>query len=716
ELDLPRLEKEEPDRERVRRAFLELEFHNLLRELDRVAEPAAAAETSYVRVADAAGVREAAAALGSAERLAVHALGSGADPLRADLVGLAIADRAGRAWYFPLAHRPPQVARDAEGNPTLALDEAAEGTSPANLPPLDDPAMAELRARLESDTPNVGHDLKYTLQLMRGAGVRLGGVDPEAGAVRATSRAAASSADPPLARSSSTDAPLARSSSEATMTQDSEPAARSFDTAIASYCLDPARRDRSLDLLALERFATELVSLTALTGGGRSATPIAEIEPERALEHAAQHAELALRLADLQAEDLERARMRRLFAEVEMPLLPVLASMERAGIAIDLAFFERLGARLHRELRLVEEEIRKVAGEEVNLRSVPQLRELLFDTLALPVVKRTKTGASTDESVLEQLAALGHEIPRLILEHRELDKLDGTYVGKLPQLVNPATGRIHTQFNQTIAATGRLSSSDPNLQNIPIRSALGREIRKGFVPAAGFRFVGADYSQIELRVLAHLSGDPAFVEAFRADRDIHRETAARIFGVEPERVTGAMREQAKTINFATIYGQGPVALAAQLGISRGEARKFIEGYFERFAGVAAYLEEMKEMARERGYVETLIGRRRYIPEIRSKNPGIRGYGERTATNSPIQGTAADLIKLSMIRLHRRLRAESGARMLLQVHDELLFEVPEEEVESVGALVREEMEGAIELEVPLRVDLGVGDTWFETKFG
>jgi DNA polymerase-1 len=316
------------------------------------------------------------------------------------------------------------------------------------------------------------------------------------------------------------------------------------------------------------------------------------------------------------------------------------------------------------------------------------------------------------------LAAEGHQIPRLIVEYRELDKLDGTYVSKLPRLVNPETGRIHTSFNQMATTTGRLSSSDPNLQNIPIRSEIGRGIRKGFVPEEGWLFVGADYSQIELRVLAHLSGDPAFVEAFREGRDIHRETAARIFGVASEAVSPAMRAQAKTINFATIYGQGPVALAAQLGISRTEARTFIDQYFERFSGVRDFLEEMKERARAQGYVETLIGRRRYIPEIRSRNPGMRGYGERTATNSPIQGTAADLIKIAMIRLHDRLAAEYGGRvrMLLQVHDELLFEVRDGLTDEVAKVVRGEMEGAADLDVPLEVDLGVGDSWYACKAG
>ncbi len=661
ELDLEALRREPVDRDRARDLFLELEFHALLRELDAPPPARPAEEAAGYELVDAVESVEAALErLASAEELGLYAIGSSDDPLSATLVGIALACEPERAFYFALGHRPSGVVRDAAGNPTLGLD-----TAPVpNLPPLSEPALAGLRTLLESDTPKVGQDLKSALQLLRRHGIEPGGL--------------------------------------------------AFDTQIGSYCLDPARRDRGLELLALDRFSIELTSLAAVTGSGRTATPVAEVAPADILRHACQYADFSLRLAEVQRVELTGHGMMALFERVEMPLLPVLARMERVGIAIDPEFFRSLAARLHRELELVQDEIRKVAGADVNLRSVPQMRELLFEKLELPIVKRTKTGPSTDESVLEQLAAMGHDIPRLILEHRELDKLDGTYVSKLPQLVDPADGRIHTRFNQTVAATGRLSSSDPNLQNIPIRSALGRQIRKGFVPAPGFLFLGADYSQIELRVMAHLSGDPAFVEAFRADRDIHRETAALIFGVEAERVTPGMRERAKTINFATIYGQGPVALAAQLGISRAEARGFIDDYFERFSGVAAYLEEMKEMAREKGYVETLIGRRRYIPEIRSRNPGMRGYGERTATNSPIQGTAADLIKISMIRVDERL-AGCEARMLLQVHDELLLEVPDDEVERVGALVREEMEGAIELDVPLKVDIGLGATWYDTKF-
>jgi DNA polymerase-1 len=333
----------------------------------------------------------------------------------------------------------------------------------------------------------------------------------------------------------------------------------------------------------------------------------------------------------------------------------------------------------------------------------------------LPVLKKTKTGPSTDADVLDQLAAMGHEIPALLLEYREVQKLKSTYVDVLPTRVNAATGRIHTSFNQTGAATGRLSSSEPNLQNIPVRSPRGEEIRAAFVPAAGCRFVVADYSQIELRLMAHLSKDPAFVAAFRAGGDIHRQTASVIFGVPLDQVTGEMRSRAKTINFGTIYGQGAFALARQLGITQEEAKNFITQYFERFAGVRVYLDQQVKLAREQGYVETLFGRRRYIPEINEKNFNLRAFAERTAQNTPLQGSAADLIKLAMVDIHRTLKAESlRARLLLQVHDELVLEAPEAEVDRVVALVREHMEGAAKLEVPLVVDVGVGSNWLAAK--
>ena len=663
ELDLDRLARQPPDRDRLRQLFLALEFRSLVREFAPAVE-AMTRESEYRLVTEAGELKSLVEAARKAKRVALAVVGSSGDPMRAGLVGLGLAVSPGRAWYLPFGHVAPAVARDEAGDPVLSFEDPRIVSLPA-LGSSD--AAAGLRELLaDPAVEKIGHDLKFCLHVLERAG-----------------------------------APVA---------------SLAFDVSLASYCLDPGKRQQDLDLLALERFGHTLAGSSAEVSGSDLAP--AERDVEEVAPAVAEEADYSLRLAGVLGEDLRAHEMLHLFESVEMPLLPVLVDMERAGIRIDIEFFHDLSRKLRRDIDLIREEIFKIAGEEVNLRSVQQLRELLFDRLGLPVVKRTKTGPSTDESVLMALAAEGHQIPRLIVEYRELDKLDGTYVSKLPRLVNPETGRIHTTFNQMATTTGRLSSSDPNLQNIPIRSEIGRGIRKGFVPEEGWLFVGADYSQVELRVLAHLSGDPAFVEAFREGRDIHRETAARIFGVASEAVSPAMRAQAKTINFATIYGQGPVALAAQLGISRTEARTFIDQYFERFSGVRDFLEEMKERARAQGYVETLIGRRRYIPEIRSRNPGMRGYGERTATNSPIQGTAADLIKIAMIRLHDRLAAEYGGRvrMLLQVHDELLFEVRDGLTDEVAKVVRGEMEGAADLDVPLEVDIGVGDSWYACKAG
>jgi DNA polymerase-1 len=393
----------------------------------------------------------------------------------------------------------------------------------------------------------------------------------------------------------------------------------------------------------------------------------------------------------------------------------VLVEMEWVGIRIDRALFRKLSAELGDDLRRLEQEIARVAGTDLNLNSPRQLATVLFEKLQLPALKKTKTGPSTDADVLEQLAAMGHELPRLILEYRELQKLKSTYVDTLPERVNRTTGRIHTNFNQAGAATGRLSSAEPNLQNIPVRTPRGEAIRAGFVPREGWVFLVADYSQIELRIMAHLSGDSAFIEAFRQGGDIHRQTAALIFNVPVTEVTAEMRARAKTINFATIYGQGPFALSRQLGISHEDARGFIARYFERFSGVRTFLDRQIELARQQGYVETLFKRRRYIPEIKERNFSLRAYGERNAQNSPLQGSAADLIKLAMVRIHRAIREQGlEGRMLLQVHDELVFEAPPHEVDQMTQLVRENMENVVELRVPLVVDIGVGPNWLEAK--
>jgi DNA polymerase-1 len=458
-----------------------------------------------------------------------------------------------------------------------------------------------------------------------------------------------------------------------------------------------------------------MISYEDVAGKGKAQVSFAEVPLEKAMEYACEDADYTLRLRDLFEPQLEEQELDGLFHELEIPLVPVLARMEANGIRIDVPFFQEMNRRLEGELEGLRDEIVGLAGEEFNLNSTPQLREILFDRLELPVLKKTKTGPSTDASVLEELAEMGNPLPKRLLDYRQLEKLRNTYVDALPRLVNPRSGRIHTSFNQTVAATGRLSSSDPNLQNIPIRTELGREIRKGFVAEEGCLFFGADYSQIELRILAHFSGDEAFVQAFRDGIDVHRQTASVIFGVPLDDVTHEMRGRAKTINFATLYGQGDFSLARQLGISREEARDFIQAYFDRFSGVRAFLDQQVGLARDRGYVETLSGRRRYVPEIKAANWNVRQFGERVAQNTPIQGTAADLIKTAMIRIQGLLDHRfPRSRLLLQVHDELLLEVPEDEVEAVGRMVVEEMEGALELKVPLAVETGIGESWYACK--
>jgi DNA polymerase I len=458
-----------------------------------------------------------------------------------------------------------------------------------------------------------------------------------------------------------------------------------------------------------------MTSYADLCGKGKSAIPFDECPVEAARDYSCEDADMALQLRAIFEPQMDTHSLRKLLDEIELPLVSVLADMEWEGITIDLPWFASLKERFQRERQGVEQKIYQSAGEEFNINSNLKLREILFEKLGLPILKRTSTGPSTDASVLQDLAEQGHTLPVLLMEYRELSKLENTYLDTLPSLVSPRTGRLHTSFNQTVASTGRLSSSDPNLQNIPIRRELGRDIRKGFIPRKGWTLLAADYSQIELRLLAHLSDDPAFVNAFNAGGDIHKQTAAIIFEVDIADVTSEMRARAKTINFATIYGQGPHALSRQLNIDHAEAKMFISTYFERFVGVRRYLDSMVEFAREHGFVQTIFGRRRYIPELRDRNFNIRAFGERTAANSPIQGSAADLIKIAMIRIAGRLaKEELSGKMLLQVHDELVFEVPPNELEVFQNVVREEMEGAAELSIPLVVDLGTGANWLETK--
>ena len=663
ELDLESLKVGEPNNEALRDIFVELEFRSLAEQFAALAQVSGVAtaeleraEVTYSVVDELSEVQNLIDVIRAAGRVAIAAEPATEDPLRGELVSVGLSLEVGTAWYLPFAHHLPfELTFEGEGSGEVR-----------NLPSLATSEMSGLKALLEDPkVAKVGHDLKRTALTLSRAGVKLGGI--------------------------------------------------TCDVMVASYVLDPGRRGHELATLSVEIFSHKPVAYADVVGSGRKRVPFAEAPIERARDFVCETVDLSFQLAQHFDEQLDEQGLTDLMADLEMPLLPILTRMELAGIGIDEDFFRTMRSRLKRELDLIQEEIFKVAGGDFNLNSTQQLRRLLFEKLDLPVLKKTKTGPSTDASVLEELAEQGHEIPKLMMEYRELEKLRSTYVDALPQLVNSRTHRIHTSFNQTVAATGRLSSSDPNLQNIPIRTDMGREIRKGFVAAPGTVFLAVDYSQIELRVMAHFSGDEAFVTAFTQGIDVHRQTASVVFEVPIDDVTAHMRAQAKTVNFATLYGQGPFSLARQLGITREEAKEFIATYFERFSGVRDFLDAQVEMAREQGYVETLMGRRRYVPELRAENWNVRQFGERVAQNTPIQGTAADLMKKAMIDVQAALDgADTGAEMLLQVHDELLFEVPEVEVDAVRDLVIARMEDAVELNVPLVADWGIGANWYECK--
>ncbi len=513
-------------------------------------------------------------------------------------------------------------------------------------------AATDLRDVLEAETPRkVGADLKRAALLLGREGVELRGLD--------------------------------------------------FDVGIASYVVNPSRQSHRVEDLALECL-------------GRNLTTGLESTEAGVHESAAERARTVLDLEGALREKLEQQEAVRLFREMEMPLVSVLLAIERRGMRVDVALLRELATEFDRRMEEILKSIYELAGTEFNVGSPPQLREVLFERLRLSTrgVRRGKTGLSTDADVLMRLAE-DHPLPAKILDYRNLAKLKSTYVDALPALVDPRTGRIHTSFNQTVAATGRLSSNDPNLQNIPIRTEDGRRIRAAFLPADGSQLVSADYSQIELRVLAHISGDPTLIAAFRAGEDIHVRTAAEVFHVAPAAVSPDNRRAAKVINFGIVYGMGPAALSRQLGVPFDEAQRYIESYFARYPGVQEYVRSTLERGRKLGYVTTLFGRRRFMPDLASHEGGVRQFAERTAVNTPIQGTAADLIKAAMVKIDRRLRESGGtAGMVLQVHDELILEAPEAEVDRTVAIVREEMEGAAELAVPLDVAVGVGASWAE----
>lgn len=484
-----------------------------------------------------------------------------------------------------------------------------------------------------------------------------------------------------------------------------------MDTMLASYLLDPEAQN-SIEAVAEREAGIQLVS--TLTGPNKRGQPTRnpdEMEIQEVACHAAKRVETELVLADLYSVRLRAEGVDRLLLDLELPLSRVLAEMERVGVLVDLSVLDELGREMSAELTTLEEKAREVTGKDLNVASPKQLETILFDVLKLKAAKKTKTGRSTDAEVLEALTG-DHPLPAIVLEHRAIAKLKGTYVDALPRLVNPETGRIHTRWSQAVAATGRLSSQDPNLQNIPIRTPLGKLIRRAFVAPKGALILSADYSQIELRVLAHLSKDEVLIDTFRRGQDVHARTAMEIFGVGAAGVTDEMRRRSKAINFGIIYGMGEGALAKRLGISRNEAARFIDAYFERHRGVQAFMEKTMVEARRTEVVHTLFGRRRHLVDLRSSDRMRRAQAERIAQNTPIQGTAADLLKLAMVRLGEPV--VPGARMVLTVHDELVFEVPEGRIEQAKTIVREAMDSVYPFDVPLVVNVGAGPTWAEAK--
>ncbi len=670
DLDLPAFRLEPPDRDKLRELYRSMEFRSLLSRLDGArapeapaskgpapAEPAppvveyatiASDKHTYHRVTSLEAVRELAKALSASKGFVFDTETTSTDALRADLVGISFSFREREAYYIPIAD-----TSDAKGMFPAASSDDLGWDAVASLikGPLEDASL-----------PKAGHNIKYDILVLSRHGIDVAGAD--------------------------------------------------FDTMVASYLL---REDtqHNMDAVAREYLGYSPVSFEDLVGQGKQQRPIREVDPQALSDYSCEDADITFRLWKRLSTKLEEEKLDRLAHDVEMPLVSVLADMERRGVALDTASLAEMSKEMERQIKGLTTKIHELAGGPFNLNSTQQLGKILFTQLGLPPVRKTKTGFSTDVGVLESLRH-AHPIVESLLEYRQLSKLKSTYVDALPQLVHPDTGRVHTSYAQTVAATGRLSSSDPNLQNIPIRTEAGKAIRGAFVVGErGAILLSADYSQIELRVMAHIAGDEGLAEAFRNGEDIHATTAARVFGVQTADVSRDMRRKAKEVNFGIMYGIGPFGLANRLEISQTEAKEIIDRYFERFPKVRQYIQDTIASATQSGYVQTLLGRRRYLPDLRSQNRSVRQNAERQAINMPIQGTAADMIKIAMVRIHRAFQeARLSSAMLLQVHDELLFEVRKKEEADVRRIVERQMVEALPLSVPIQVDMGTGKSWLE----
>ncbi|HHW7475144.1 TPA: DNA polymerase I [Mannheimia haemolytica] len=602
--------------------------------------------------------------LTAARLIAVDTETDSLDAMSANLVGISFALENGEACYIPLGHKQkaqPQQADmfgDEERSESPSSDELVKNQ--LNLTA----CLSKLKPiLLNPEIKKIGQNIKYDLTIFANYGIELQGV--------------------------------------------------AFDTMIESYAQNSTGR-HNMDDLAARYLGHKTIPFEELAGKGKNQLTFDKIEIAKAAEYAAEDADVTMKLHQVLWEKLQQEpELVKLFDEIEMPLVGVLSRIERNGVLIDPKKLLTQSAEIEKRLEEVETLVHAEAGQTFNLASTKQLQEILFEKLGLPVLKKTPKGApSTNEEVLDELAQQGHLVPKLLMEHRGLSKLKSTYTDKLPQLINKKTGRVHTSYNQAVTATGRLSSSDPNLQNIPIRNEEGRRIRQAFVAREGYKIVAADYSQIELRIMAHLSNDEGMINAFAEGKDIHRATAAEIFGVELGEVTSEQRRSAKAINFGLIYGMSSFGLSNQLGIGRAEAQKYMDLYFQRYPAVQQFMTDIREVAVEKGYVETLFGRRLYLPDIKSGNAILRKAAERVAINAPMQGTAADIIKVAMIGIDNAIRDNDEIKMIMQVHDELVFEVKADKIDHYSQLIKTEMEKAISLKVPLIAEVGVGENWDE----
>jgi DNA polymerase-1 len=676
QLDLDACRLGQIDRARVAALFRELGFRASLLErlpgasavsqptLFNTTPPETRATENYRLVDSDAALEQLVARLQTARAFAFDVETTDTDALHAELVGLAIGVGEGEAYYIPVTttnHRPPTVGQ-------LALDTTEHALRNTPHATLDTSHVLARLAPLFADASiaKYAHNAKYDMTVLAESGIETRGL--------------------------------------------------AFDTMIAANLIEPGS-SLKLKNLVREKFGVEMTEIESLIGKGKNQVSMATVPIDQVARYACADADYTFRLVQVYQPLLAQHGVEKLFHEVEMPLVPVLVEMERTGVLLDLDFLARLSRELAARLQELEKQITAHIGLPINIASPAQLADALFNRLKLPTtgLPRTKTGQiSTAADVLESLRD-AHPVIPLILEHRELSKLKGTYADALPALVSPRTGRVHTDYNQTAVITGRLSSSNPNLQNIPIRTELGRQVRRAFIAPPGSKLISADYSQVELRILAHIARDPALLEAFARGEDIHAATAARLFNVPLAQVTAPMRQLGKTINFGIVYGITDYGIAARTDLSQNEARQLIDNYFAQYAGVKAYIERTKREARERGYVQTLLGRHRYFPELQRgmRDTSARNAAEREAINHPIQGSAADIIKIAMVRLHHELHARHlRARMILQVHDELVLECPDAQVDVVVPLVRQVMENAYPLESKLKVDVAVGQNWDE----